>query len=145
MTKTYSEADMRHSHVTTPYRIGWWTHKWWPSKPLLIGLLTGNQPSPRADNGSRFVGRRKFIEPIWRRLTKLRRPHRPWQAEAPGEHGCRFARRALTAKGAERKMIRDLDHLWLMAEPSPWQRRKTNTRRARRARAAVFVPSGGDQ
>lgn len=114
--------------VTAPYRIGWWTHAWWPTRPLLIGLLTGNQPSPRAGNGQRFVGRRWFVKPIMSRLRKIRRPHRPWQSEAPTQ-ATQFARRALTAAGAERKMLTDVEHAALHGEPSPYQARRTRRRK----------------
>lgn len=104
------------------YRIGWWTHAWWPTRPLLVGLLTGNQLSPRADNGRRFVGRRSFVRPVLSRLWKIRRPHRPWQAEASDVS--RFCRRALTAAGAERKMRADAAHVLLHGVPAPWQQRR---------------------
>jgi len=105
------------------YRIGWWTHAWWPTRALLVGLLTGKQPSPRADNGSRYVGRRAFVAPIIRRLRKLGRPHRPWQAEPESLAWHVFCRRALTARGAERKMRADVAHYQEYGEPSRWQRR----------------------
>jgi hypothetical protein len=104
--------------VTRPYRIGWWTHAWWPSKHLLVGLATGNQPSRRADNGSRYVGRHRFVDPLLRRLRLLRRPHRPWQAES-GEGW--FCRRAFTPTGAERKIVRDMEHFRRYGVMSPYQ------------------------
>lgn len=106
------------------YRIGWWTHRWWPTRALVVGLITGNQLSRRGDNGSRFVGRRKFVKRIASRARRLRRPHRPWQAEATDD-GVRFARRSFTAAGAERRIRGDVAHQLRRGEPSPWQRRRT--------------------
>lgn len=96
---------MNHTRTTAPYRIGWWTHRWWPTRAILVGAVTGNQPSPRADNGSRFVGRRVYWRLIVRDLGYIRRPHRPWQSEALGGFN---ARRGFTAAGAERKMLADV-------------------------------------
>lgn len=124
MTDQHDPAAPTATHDVVAYRIGWWTHKWWPTQALILGLLTGNQPSRRADNGRRFVGRRRFIAPIVSRLRKIRRPHRPWQAEPVEDPGFWFCcRRALTASGAERKMRADLRHAIEHAELSPWQRR----------------------
>ena len=112
------------------YRIGWWTHRWWPRRALVVGLLTGQQASPRADNGSRFVGRRVIARELRRQIVRdlrmLRRPHRPWQAEASD---LRFARRAFTAPGAEHKIETDVEHQRRYGHPSPWQHRQM--RRAR--------------
>lgn len=120
---------------TKPYRIGWWTHRWWPTRPLLAGLLTGNQPSRRADNDSRFVGRRKFIAPIVSRARKLRRPHRPWQAESDL---CRFARRGFTPAAAQRKIQADEAHMQRYAQPSAYQLyRAIRARRWDRERMAM--------
>lgn len=104
--------------VTRPYRIGWWTHAWWPRRELLKGLVTGNQPTPRADGGRRFVGRRRFVKPIVDRLRRIRRPHRPWQAES--DEGW-IARRAFTPAGAERKILRDVEHYHRYGIASPYQ------------------------
>jgi hypothetical protein len=107
------------------YRIGFWTHHWWPRKQILICLLTGKQPSPRADNGKRFVGRRPYVRVILRDLKLIRRPHRPWQAEY---ENCRWCPRAWTSEGARRKAERDLAYqrnhdLW-----APWIQRKVRRR-----------------
>lgn len=107
------------------YRIGYWTHRWWPTRALLVGLLTGNQPSPRADNGSRFVGRRKYVPIIARQLTEIRRPHRPWQAEYDG---CRWAPRGWTKAGVLRKAERDRQHMRTTGEWAPWIQRKVRRR-----------------
>lgn len=84
------------------YRIGWWRPWWRPMGGLVMGLLTGNQQSPRADNGSRFVGRRRFVAPLVRRARQARLPRRPWQAESDMFH--MNAVRACTRRGAERKL-----------------------------------------
>lgn len=110
--------------VPPAYRIGWWTHSWWPTWALVSGLVSGNLPSTRVGGGGRFVGRRQFLATITRRVRLLRRPHRPWQAEAEGV-AVRFARRALTATGAERKILRDVEHLLMTGSPSFWQRRRS--------------------
>jgi hypothetical protein len=124
--------------VVVSYRIGWWTHRWWPTAGLLRCLVTGRQLSPRADNGSRQVPRRAVTRTIVRRLRLIRRPHRPWQAEAEGE--LRFCRRALTAAGAEAKMRHDLAHTagLLTGYPidSPWQLRRLARANAARVRKA---------
>jgi hypothetical protein len=120
-----------------PYRIGWWTHRWWPDKGLLMCIATGNQLSPRADNGDRHVGRRPFFEVAVRRLRLIRRPHRPWQAEADGTP--MFARRAFTPAGAAAKMQHDIDHTTgvVTGHPidSPWQLRRLARANAERVRA----------
>ena len=95
--------DVKHSGGVDVYRIGWWTHRWWPTRHILRGLLTGHQPTPRADNGDTFVGRRKYLPDLWHRLTLIRRPHRPWQAEWDG---CQRAPRAWTRNGALAKALR---------------------------------------
>ncbi len=112
-----------HDLVTT-YRIGWWTHNWWPTKALLVGLVTGRQPSRRADNGSRFVGRRYFIAPILSRLKRIGRPHLPWQAEPTDDPGQWFrCRRGLTRESAKQLMLDDLIHVLQHGARSPWQQR----------------------
>ena len=120
--------------ATGPYGIGWWAHPWWPTKKLLIGLATGNQWAPRADTGGYFVGRRRFVSDILRRLRLIRRPHRPWQAESG--QGCWFARRAFTPDAAERKIVADMEHYLRHGLPSPYQywrlRRKARHGEARR-------------
>lgn len=85
------------------YRIGWWRPWWRPMGGLMVGLLTGRQPSPRADNGSRFVGRRHFVAPLLRRAKRAQFPRRPWQAESEMFH--MNAVRAFTRRGAERKLL----------------------------------------
>jgi hypothetical protein len=55
----------------------------------------------------------------WRPRLYRGRPRRPWQSEDGID---RFARRAFTAKGAERKMLRDLQHRQRTGSPSLWQR-----------------------
>lgn len=108
-------------HESGAYRIGWWTHQWWPRKVMLVCLLTGKQPRPSAATGSRKAHRSYYVKHILRRLRMIRRPHRPWQAEADV---CRFARRAFTAKGAARKMARDVEHLEREGRQSRFQRRR---------------------
>lgn len=119
------------------YRIGWWTHRWWPTRALVEGLLTGKQLSPRADTGSRHVGRIVFLKTMVRHLRLVRRPHRPWQAEV---EGLQFARRAFTAAGAKRKIQydRDLASGWVTGHSidSPWQLRRTARANARAIRMA---------
>lgn len=114
---------MRHdaSTAVTPYRIGWWTHQWWPRKVMLVCFLIGKQPQPSAATGSRKAHRSYYAKHMLRRLRMIRRPHRPWQAEADV---CRFARRAFTADGAVRKMTRDVEHLLATGRQSWHQRRK---------------------
>lgn len=86
------------------YRIGWWTHKWWPRKTLLWCLLIGKQPLPAAATGSRKASRWYYVKTIARRLKMIRRPHRPWQAEITVP-GCSCnARRAFTADGAVKRV-----------------------------------------
>jgi len=116
--------------TTRPYRIGYWTHRWWPSRAQVAGLLTGNQPSPRADNGSRRVGRAGYAKDTLRKLTLIRRPHRPWQAESAGTW---FARRAFTASKAEGKILADEFHYLCYGQPSPWQRRRLAKKNRRQA------------
>lgn len=99
---------------TRPYRIGWWTHPWWPRKVILRCFVTGRQP-----DGKR-VRRRGYLADMARNLKLVRRPHRPWQSEAPSLW--LFARRAFTAEGARRKMVRDYDYAVLHGRPSPYQR-----------------------
>jgi hypothetical protein len=101
---------------TKPYRIGWWTHAWWPTWTLLRCLVTGRQA-----DGQR-APRRAFAEVLGRRLGSFRRPHRPWQSEAPT--WCRTARRGFTATGAQRKMERDVLAYLGTGQPSRWQRRR---------------------
>jgi hypothetical protein len=113
------------------YRIGWWTHRWWPTRRLLRALVTGKQSAGRVD---RF----RLLKLMVRNLRLIRRPHRPWQAEA---EGLQFARRAFTAEGAKRKIRYDL-HLstgWVTGHPidAAWQLRrlaKANDRAIRQAR-----------
>jgi len=97
------------------------------------GLITGRQASPRADNGSRYVGRAVWLRQMARDLRLLRRPHRPWQAES---EQCRFARRGLTARAAHRKMVRDAVAA-SAGRPTRWQQRKAGTRRARRVMESI--------
>lgn len=83
---------------TAAYRIGWWTHKWWPTWQLLRGLATGRQP------GGERVKRKNYGAVLWRRAKQFRRPHRPWQAEI-SMAGCSCnARRAFTADGAAKRV-----------------------------------------
>lgn len=112
--------------LTTPtaspaYRIGWWTHQWWPSRVILRCLLTGKQPSPRADNGTRKASRAYYVRLITSQMRRLKAPHRPWQSEAEGP-ATQFARRSFTAAGAQQAMQRDVDHWLRTGEASTWQR-----------------------
>jgi hypothetical protein len=91
---------------THAYRIGWWTHKWWPRKALLWCLLIGKQPTPAAATGSRKASRWYYVRTIARRLKMIRRPHRPWQAEIAVRDCSCNARRAFTATGAARRVKR---------------------------------------
>lgn len=116
---------MSHENDLHAYRIGYWTHRWWPLRAQLVGLITGNQQSPRADNGSRYVGRRVWVKPILRNLKRIRRPHRPWQAEY---EDCRWCRRAWTKAGALRKAESDRRHMLATGEWSPWIQRKVRWR-----------------
>lgn len=112
---------------TQPYRIGWWTHAWWPTRALLGGLITGRHLVVRvgaeaATGGRPYVGRGRFLKAIRRRLRLIRRPHRPWQAESDrADLGLMFARRAFTAAGAERKIVADVHHVVVTGLPSPYQ------------------------
>lgn len=116
------------------YRIGWWTHRWWPRKIMLRGLTLGHDPYDRKTPRI-FYAKRIWIEFARHCPWRLRSiggfpsrntPHRPWQCEADG---CRFARRAFTAESARRKMQRDVDHTTgaVTGYPidSPWQLRRT--------------------
>lgn len=67
----------------------------------------------------------------WRSRYKPWRIRRPWQSESETE---RFARRAFTAQGAQRKMTQDIIHRERTGKPSLWQRwRKLRARRFDRA------------
>lgn len=116
------------------YRIGWWTHRWWPTMALLRGLLLGVNPSGRK------ARRRYYAGAIIRRLRLIRRPHRPWQAET-NDGTCRFARRAFTRKAAALKVYDDWKHArgLITGHPidSPYQLRRTaraNAKAVRRSR-----------
>lgn len=132
-----------------PYRIGWWTHRWWPRMAMLRCLWRGRDPQDRP------ARRVYYVRTIWEEFAKkfpgrvvvpgrfARRnwPHRPWQCEA---EGCQFARRAFTKEGAARKMLRDLEHAegLVTGHPidSPWQlrrRAKANARAVRRAKVGA--------
>lgn len=121
---------MKFHGETDAYRIGWWTHRWWPRSYNLYGLLTGCQRSPRADNGSRRVGRAVWLRQIVNDLRLIRWPHRPWQAES---EQCRFARRAFTASGARRKILRDE----VAAQAGGLSRHQSRRTRSARARAVM--------
>lgn len=115
---TTSSETSYAQRVTRPYRIGWWTHAWWPTQRLVAGLLTGKQSAPSADGRRHRIGRRRFAEPLLRRLRSIRCPHRPWQAESDALW---FARRSFTAAGAERKVLADVAHHERHGLPSPYQ------------------------
>lgn len=107
------------------YRIGFWTHRWWPRKASLYGLLTGSQigfhgatPPP---GWSRWRIRKSHGRTILRNLKLIRRPHRPWQAEYDE---CRWCPRAWTAQGARRKAERDLAYQRVTGRWAPWIQRK---------------------
>lgn len=115
--------------ASEPYRIGWWTHRWWPTTLMLRCLVRGRDPQGRRTR------RWYYVTTIARRLRMLQRPHRPWQSEAPLH--CEFARRGITAASAQRKMQRDVDQYLLHDEPSPWQQRKAAARASRRRGGAA--------
>lgn len=102
------------------YRIGWWTHRWWPRWVMVKGALLGRQPSPAA-NGSRKAPRAHYVRAMLRDLRKIRRPHRPWQAEY---EDCRWAPRAFTADGVRRKAERDRAYQEATGQWSPWIQRR---------------------
>jgi len=117
------------------YRIGWWTHRWWPHPWALRSAITGRTPKL-----GKKASRIWYLRVTWRQLRSLRRPHRPWQAEA---EGVRFCRRAFTAEGARRKMLRDVEVAYGVVTgyhlASPWQLRheaKANAREIRAARSS---------
>lgn len=115
--------DMKEREME-PYRIGWWVHPWWPTARLVKCLVRGRQP-----DGQR-VARHWFLDVIIDRLKLIRRPHRPWQSEAPAFN--RHARRAFTAAGAERKMLEDVYYpAFHNGRESPFQCKRT--RRSERA------------
>jgi hypothetical protein len=88
---------------TTAYRIGWWTHKWWPTRELLWRALTGRVTVDTIHPVTVRSSRKAYRQALWRRVRLIRRPHRPWQAEM-AVPGCSCnARRALTADGAVKR------------------------------------------
>lgn len=101
--------------VSDAYRIGWWTHRWWPRLVLLRCLVTARQPDGRP------ATRRYYLGVILRDLRRLKRPHRPWQCEAEGP-ATLFARRSFTPRGAVRSMTRDVEHYLRTGEASRYQR-----------------------
>jgi hypothetical protein len=104
------------AYVSHAYRIGWWTHRWWPRMVILRCLLTARQPDGRP------ATRRYYLGVVLRDLRRLKRPHRPWQAEdESGQH--RFARRAFTSEGAVRLMARDVAFYERTGRKSLYQRR----------------------
>ena len=80
-----------------------------------------------------FAGSMKAYRIGWGRGWRRRRP---WQSEAPG--ACQFARRAFTAKGAERKMRRDVAFVEKHGRPSLAQRRLIAMRSLRYRVGAVI-------
>lgn len=109
------------------YHIGFWTHRWWPTRQEITGLIRGRQPTNSATPVK--VKRRVFADMIRRRLNLVRRPHRPWQAEY---EGCQWCRRAFTAEGAHRKAARDRAYQLTTGQWSPWVQRKVRTSKANR-------------
>lgn len=101
------------------YRIGLWTHRWWPRASLLRCLLRGAQPDGRR------APRVKYLHTIQRDLRLIRRPHRPWQAEYDS---CCWCPRSWTKAGALRKAERDLAYQQATGQWSPWIRRKVHRR-----------------
>jgi hypothetical protein len=97
---------------THAYRIGWWTHKWWPTRHLLRPAILGRVVLA---DGSIRARRKPYWQALWRRIRLIRRPHRPWQAEVVTADCSCNARRAFTADGAT-KRVQAL-HRRRMAEP----------------------------
>lgn len=129
-------------HVThsgiDAYRIGYWTHRWWPRAFTLRQVVTGEQQHFRdpihRTRKTRNSVRRDAVQRIVRDLGKIRRPHRPWQAEY---EDCRWCPRAWTAEGARKRAARDLAYQQATGQWAPWIQRRV---RARYGPGAIMGP-----
>lgn len=102
---------MKHIDV---YRIGWWSGPRLRQLRVLARILiTDRQPDAPADGIANRGHRRAMAKAIRGELSRPWRLHRPWQAEAT--YVSANARRALTAKGAEAKIERDLGYRFELA------------------------------
>ena len=101
------------------YRIGWWTHRWWPSSWVLGCLFRGRQPNGRK------VSRVRYLRTILRDLKRIRFPHRPWQSEYDD---CRWCRRGWTAEQVRRLATADLHYQQRTGQWSPWVSRRVRSR-----------------